>query len=117
MNYIERYEHWKKLVEQWETEGSTRREFCHRYELKYSVFLYWVRRLRGAHAEPAGDDSITCIELTPRTTVDDEELVFEAEGVRAGIAGREATVVIRGELSVAQLRKIIEACGARDVSA
>lgn len=116
MNYIERYEHWKNLVERWEKEGGTRREFCDRHDLKYTVFLYWVRRLRGPHVETPDGDSITCIELTPRTTINDEDLVFEADGIRTGIAGRDATVVIRGELSVAQLRNIVEACGAGYVS-
>ncbi len=116
MDYIERYEHWKNLVELWETEGGTRREFCERHDLKYTVFLYWVRRLRGSHAEGPGSNPITCIELTPRTTTEDEDLLFEADGIRTGIAGREAMVVIRGELSVAQLRRIVEACGAGYVS-
>jgi len=111
---------WKRIIENWQGDGKSQRQYCSQRGLVYSAFRYWFRKLATGSANDGNEDSVLAIEISkarlprprvvPRTTAKPS---IKAYGIVIPIDGTDAAVTLSGRLSLEQLGRIIEACERR----
>ena len=111
---------WKRIIEDWQGEGKSQRQYCSQKGLVYSAFRYWFRTLATGSANDGNEDSVLAIDISkarlPRPRVLTRTMAkptINACGIVIPIVGTDAAVSLSGRLSLEQLGRIIEACEKR----
>ena len=103
-------EHWERIIEEWEASGLSQKAFCAARDLVYPTFCYWRQNLSEPCESASSPLAVACYDLTPAGSIerDSRSFVFETEGITL-LVGLEATVTIRGQLSLGQFEALVRA--------
>jgi len=111
---------WKGIIEDWQGDGTSQRQYCSQKGLVYSAFRYWFRKLSTGPAKGGNERPVLAIEISkakmPRPLVvtrTTAKPTINACGIVIPIAGTDAAVTLSGLLSLEQLGRILEACEKR----
>lgn len=102
-------EHWESVLAEWESSGLSQKAFCEARKIVYPTFAYWRRHL--SRQDAGVPVPVACYEVHPsrRVSQETESFLFHTDGIILP-AGKNATVLVQGKLSLIQLESLIHAC-------
>jgi hypothetical protein len=97
MKWTAQAEEWKRVLEEYESEGVKRREFCSVRGIKVTTFDYWRARLRKTAGNESGVVKVT-------------EVVPVLSAIRIRVDER-ITIELDGSADESQLVRVLRAVG------